>query len=59
MLHAANTDLFYPLVPKAPNSECQNLFFPLQIEPEKFRYSWFAVFHFLHYFTVFYFAPRH
>ena len=30
MLQAANTDLFKPLVPKAHNSECQNLF-PLQI----------------------------
>ena len=28
---AANTDLFNPLVPKAHNSECQNLPFPLQI----------------------------
>ena len=25
MLQAAKTDLFNPLVPKAPNSECQNL----------------------------------
>ena len=33
MLQAANTDLFNPLVPKAHNSECQNLPFPLQINP--------------------------
>ena len=32
MLQAANTDtdLFNPLVPKAHNSECQNLLLPLQ-----------------------------
>ena len=30
MLQAANTDL---LVPKARNSQCQNLPFPLQIKP--------------------------
>ena len=35
MLQAANTDLFNPLVPKAHNSECQNLVFSLQIEPVK------------------------
>ena len=35
MLQAANTDLFNPLVPKARNSECQNLLFPLQIKPVK------------------------
>ena len=28
MLQAASTDLFNPLVPKAHNSECQNLLFP-------------------------------
>ena len=33
MLQAANTYLFNPLVPKAHNSECQNLPFPLQIRP--------------------------
>ena len=33
MLQAANTDLFNSLVPKAHNSECQNLSFPLQIKP--------------------------
>ena len=33
MLPAANTDLFNPLVPKAHNSECQNLLSPLQIKP--------------------------
>ena len=32
MLQAANIDL---LVPKAHNSECQNLPFPLQIKPVK------------------------
>ena len=31
MLQAANTDLFNPLVPKAHNSECQNLIFLLKI----------------------------
>ena len=36
MLQAANTDLFNPsLVPKAHNSECPNLQFPLQIKPVK------------------------
>ena len=35
MLQEANTDLFNPLVPKSNNSECQNLLFPLQIEPLK------------------------
>ena len=35
MLKGANTDLFNPLVPKAHNSECQNLLFPLQINPTK------------------------
>ena len=34
MLQAANTDIFNPLVPKAHNSECQNLF-PLQMKPLK------------------------
>ena len=34
MLRAANT-LFNPLVPKALNSECQNILFPLQIKPVK------------------------
>ena len=33
MLQAANTDLFNPLVPKTHNSECQNLIFPLHINP--------------------------
>ena len=33
MLQSANTDLFNPLVPKANNSELQNLLFPLQIKP--------------------------
>ena len=35
MLQAANTDLFNPLVPKAHNSECENLLFPLQINQKK------------------------
>ena len=33
MLQAASADLLNPLVPKAHNSECQNLPFPLQIKP--------------------------
>ena len=32
MLQAANIDLFNPLVPKAHNSECQNIF-SSQIKP--------------------------
>ena len=32
MLQTANVDLFNPLVTKAHNIECQNLF-PLQIKP--------------------------
>ena len=32
MLQAANTDLFNPLVPKAHNSECQNLLFSLKTQ---------------------------
>ena len=35
MLQAANTDHLNPLVPKAHNSECQNLLFPLQVKPIK------------------------
>ena len=35
MQRAAGTDLFNPLVPKAHNSEWQNILFPLQIEPVK------------------------
>ena len=35
MLQAANTDLFSPLLPKAHDSECQNLLFPLRIKPVK------------------------
>ena len=35
MLQAANIDLFNPLVPKAQNSECQSLLFPLPIKPIK------------------------
>ena len=33
MPQAVDTDLFNPLVPKAHNSECQNLSFTLQIMP--------------------------
>ena len=44
MLHAATTDLFSPLVPKAHNSECQNLPFPLQIKPLKVSLSQFVDF---------------
>ena len=40
MLLGANTDLFNPLVPKAHNTECQNIF-PLQITPVKsVRANW-------------------
>ena len=35
MLQGDNTDLYNPLVPKAHNSECQNLLFPLQIKSVK------------------------
>ena len=35
MLQAANTDVFYPLIHEARNSECQNILFPLQIKPVK------------------------
>ena len=35
MLQEANTDHFNPLVPKAHNSEWQNLLSPLQIMPVK------------------------
>ena len=31
----ANADLYNPIVPKAHNSEFQNLLFPLQIKPLK------------------------
>ena len=31
MLQAANIDLFNQLVPKAHNSKCQSLLFPVQI----------------------------
>ena len=33
MLQAASTELFNPLVPKAHNTERQNLPIPLQIKP--------------------------
>ena len=51
MVQAANTDLFNPKVPKARNSECQNILFPSQIKPEKSFKVKFADFYFLH--------PRH
>ena len=35
MLQAANTDLFNPLAPETPTSECQILLFPLQMKPIK------------------------
>ena len=35
MPEAANTDVFNPWVPKAHNSECQNLLFPIAIKPVK------------------------
>ena len=35
MLQAANADLFNQLVPKAHNSEGQNLIFPSRIKPVK------------------------
>ena len=35
MLLGASTDLFNPLVPKAHNSECQNLLLSLRIKPLK------------------------
>ena len=34
-LQTANTDIFLPKVPKAQNSEFQNLLFRLQIKPVK------------------------
>ena len=43
MLQAANTDHFKPLVPKAHNSECQNLLFPLQIKPVKVNYIFYTL----------------
>ena len=48
MLQAANTDLFNPSVPKASNSECQNLLFPLQIKPVKINLNVIDGFSFLH-----------
>ena len=35
MWQAANTDLFNPSVPKAQNSECQNILFPFEIKAVK------------------------
>ena len=33
ILQATNTEVFDPLVPKAHNSECENILFSLQIKP--------------------------
>ena len=47
MLQSATNDLFNPLVPKAHNSECQNLLFPLQIKSVKWvkaTVSWVCTF---------------
>ena len=35
MFQTANTDIFNSLVPKAHNSECHNILFPLHIKPVK------------------------
>ena len=40
MFQGARFNLFNPLVPKADNSECQNLPFLLQIKPAKVAASW-------------------
>ena len=48
MLQAANTDLFNPLVPKAHNSECRNLLFPLEIKPVIVSYSHLMILFFGH-----------
>ena len=48
MLQAPNTDLFNPLVPKAPKSECQNIIFPLRIKPVKVNLKRVGGFYFLH-----------
>ena len=40
MLQAANPDLFKPLVPKAHNSERQNLPFPSQTKPVKVSWNY-------------------
>ena len=48
MLQGASTDFNNPLVPKAYNSECQNLLFPLPIMVVKVSYSQFVDFYFLH-----------
>ena len=39
MLQSASSDLFNPLVPKAHNSECQNILFHLQIKPYEYEVS--------------------
>ena len=53
MLQAANTDLFNPLVPKAQNSECQNLILPFLIKSLKVNLKLISGFYFL------YPRPRH
>ena len=48
MLQTVNIDLFYPLVPKAHNSERQNLLIHLQVKPVKSRLKQVCGFLFLH-----------
>ena len=48
MLQEANTDHFNPLVPKAHNSERQNLPFPLQTKPVKVMIGGFVLFNLRH-----------
>ena len=50
MLQTASTELFNPLVPKAHNSERQNLPVALQVKPEIVEANW-RIFTFL--------PPRH
>ena len=47
MLQSAKTDLFNPLVPKAHNSECQNLIFLIQTKPIQVKIS-LRILYFLH-----------
>ena len=48
MLQGASTDIFNQLVPKAENSECQNLLFPLQNKPVKVSEKLVCGIYFLH-----------
>ena len=48
MLQGTNTDFFNPLVPKAHNSECQNLQFPLWIKLVKVNLKLIRGFYTLH-----------